>query len=236
MRARISGYGARILLTLGATTTHVVLLPGAEHDPRMRKIRERQLITLLPDQVTPDGVQAREQAEEPQVLVRGQVVDLSGDSEELVVSAAWAPHPGVDVDVVAIPLGPDDTVTKDEDLVFYNAPVSPAGGLSLTVDGDAEQAVALNFENLPTGCTRVVIAAAIDGATFGELGPIGLTFGQQESILANAVLDAATDEASLVLAEVYLRGETWRLRVVGRGYQDGLRELVERYGVQVDDG
>jgi len=39
-----------------------------------------------------------------------------------------------------------------------------------------------------------------------------------------------------VLAEVYLRGETWRLRVVGRGYQDGLRELVERYGVQVDDG
>jgi len=235
VRARISEYGARILLTLGATTTHVVLLPGGEHDPRMRKIRERRLITLTPDQVTADGVRAQDQVSEPQVLVRGQVIDLPADSAELSVSAAWTPHPGIEVDLVAIPLDADEAVTSDEDLVFYNAPVSPTGGLNLTVDGDAEQAVTLNFENLPADCARIVIAAAIDGATFGDLGPISVAIGQDGGEIATSVLDAATDEASLVLIEVYLRGDVWRLRAVGRGYETGLRDLVERYGVQVDE-
>jgi len=235
VRTRIAEYGARILLTLGATTTHVVLLPGGEYDPRMAKIRERKLITLTPDQVTADGVQPRQQAAEPLVLVRGQVIDLPADCGELAVAAAWTPHPGVDVDLVAIPLGPDETVTDEADLVFYNAPVSPTGGLSLTVDGDAEQSVTLNFENLPGDCARIVIAAAVDGATFGELGPISLALGQDGGEIAAAVLDAATDEATLVLVEVYLRGDVWRVRAVGRGYETGLRELVERYGVQVDE-
>lgn len=239
VRARVAEYGARVLLTLGATTTHVVLLPGGEHDPRMPKVRDRQLITLVPDQVTPSGVAAAPAAEEARteadVLVRGQVIDLPSDCDRLSVSAAWAPRDDCEVDLVAFAVGEDHQVQDDSDFVFYNAPVSPGGGIALTVDGDAEQGVVLSLDDLPSACTRVVVAAAIDGSTFGELGPVSLAFGIDSEEFAGATLDAATNEASLVLAEIYKRGEGWRLRVIGRGYDGGLRDLVERYGVQVED-
>lgn len=239
VRARVTEYGARVLLTLGATTTHVVMLPGGEHDPRMPKIRDRQLITLIPDQVTPGGVVALPATDDAkadaEVLVRGQVVDLPADCDRLSVSAAWTPRDDCEVDLVAFAVGDDHQVGNDSDFVFYNAPVSPDGGIALTVDGDAEQGVVLNLDDLPSACTRVIVAAAIDGSTFGELGPVSLTFGIDSEEFAGATLDAATNEASLVLTEIYKRGDGWRLRVVGRGYDGGLRDLVERHGVQVDD-
>jgi DNA polymerase-3 subunit epsilon len=42
-------------------------------------------------------------------------------------------------------------------------------------------------------------------------------------------------ERTLLLAELYLRGEAWRLRAVGQGYETDLAELARRYGVDVDE-
>ncbi len=55
-------------------------------------------------------------------------------------------------------------------------------------------------------------------------------------LLACRVLDAATTERTLLLAEIYRRRSGWRLRAVGQGYDDGLAELATRHGVVVDDG
>jgi stress response protein SCP2 len=47
-------------------------------------------------------------------------------------------------------------------------------------------------------------------------------------------LRRGTTEQSLLVAQVYRRGERWRVRSVGQGYDDGLRELAVRYGVDVE--
>jgi DNA polymerase-3 subunit epsilon len=36
-----------------------------------------------------------------------------------------------------------------------------------------------------------------------------------------------------LLAEIYRRNGTWRLRAIGQGYDDGLAELAIRHGVTV---
>jgi DNA polymerase-3 subunit epsilon len=51
---------------------------------------------------------------------------------------------------------------------------------------------------------------------------------------ASAVLDAATTERTMLLAEIYRRNGAWRLRAIGQGYDDGLAELAARYGVETD--
>ncbi len=51
---------------------------------------------------------------------------------------------------------------------------------------------------------------------------------------AQATLDAATSERTLLLAEIYRRGPTWRFRALGQGYDHGLETLVRGYGVDVE--
>jgi DNA polymerase-3 subunit epsilon len=50
-----------------------------------------------------------------------------------------------------------------------------------------------------------------------------------------ATLDATTTERTLLLAEVYQRGPSWRLRAVGQGYDFGLDELARNFGVDIED-
>jgi DNA polymerase III subunit epsilon len=83
-----------------------------------------------------------------------------------------------------------------------------------------------------------VIAAVIDGTlTFGDVGAIHVTTGSGSSAapLAQATLDAATTERTMLLAEIYRRGPIWRFRAVGQGYDHALGTLARGYGVDVED-
>jgi DNA polymerase III subunit epsilon len=116
------------------------------------------------------------------------------------------------VDLVAFLLGSDERVDDSDDFLFYNQPESQ--GAKLSEDGPNEQSI-----------------------TFGDVGAIELDFaaGTESSTAIRATLDAATVERTLLLAELYLRGEDWRLRAVGQGYETDLAELARRYGVDVDE-
>lgn len=238
LRERLAELGARPLVTLAATTTHVVLLPGGEHDPRMAKVRDRQLIVLAPDQITDDPPRVSEAAAtEPaqaRSLVRGEALDLPPDLDRLTMSVSWSPAAAATLDVVAVLVDSDGRVRSDEDVVFYNAPATPDGAVALTVDGDAEQGIEVRPDDVDPEVCRVIVGAVLEKGTFGGLGPIQVSFeavpGQR---LATCVLDAATSEQTLILVEVYRRGELWRARPVGRGYESGLREWLIQHGVTI---
>jgi DNA polymerase III subunit epsilon len=171
------------------------------------------------------------------VLARGAVIDLPGDAV-WTVNVAWradAQAAGAAVDVVAFLVDETDRVVTDEDFVFYNAPVSQDGAVALSIDGDSEQSIRIDLELLPEQCSKVVIAAALGGdCTFGDLGAITLSVDGDNAGAAISTLDAATTERTLLLAEIYRRGDRWRVRAVGQGYDDGLAELATRYGVDVE--
>ncbi|MFC8047845.1 TerD family protein [Nocardia sp. NPDC057353] len=101
----------------------------------------------------------------------------------------------------------------------------------MTTDGPAERALELDLDALRPGRTRIVLAAALEqpGVTFGDVGAVELEIDG----FAQATLDAATEERTLLLAVVYRRGERWRLRAIGQGYPTGLAELATGYGVQL---
>ncbi|BCJ70024.1 TerD family protein [Polymorphospora rubra] len=137
--------------------------------------------------------------------------------------------------VAAFLLDEYDRVRGAEDFVFYNQPAG--GGVELGIDGGAEQSIRIDLADLPGRCVRVRVVAALSGdATFGAVGPVQVQavprVGQP---FARATLDAATTERTMLLADVYRRGASWRLRVVGQGYGHGLAWLATTYGVRVDD-
>jgi DNA polymerase-3 subunit epsilon len=79
----------------------------------------------------------------------------------------------------------------------------------LLTDGPTEQSVVVDTAALPAAVRKVVVAAAIDGeATFGEVGAVQFTVGPGGGTvpLAQAALDAATTERTMLVAEIYRRG------------------------------
>ncbi|MFI6514967.1 TerD family protein [Spirillospora sp. NPDC050679] len=235
-RARIGELGAAAAVNLSASVTDVVLLAGAEKDRRMARITSLEVpahdVAWLDDPAA-EGVDEAAAV----VLPRGGVVDLP-QGGRWTVTACWGQQAVYGVDIVAFLLDEDDQVSGDGDFVFYGAPESAEGAVRLAADGPSEQGVVVDLTALPGAVRRVTVAAAVDGdGTFQDVGAIEISAGGGvgERPFVQATLDAATSERSLLLAEVYRRGASWRLRAVGQGYDFGLADLARHFGVDVED-
>ncbi|MEU5348046.1 TerD family protein [Streptomyces sp. NPDC020766] len=245
-RTRVVELGGSAAINLSASVTEVVLLTGGPQDRRMNRVLALELPVhdahWLIAPTAAGRVTATVRAREPKVMPRGGVIDLpmphGTASPEWYVTASWAPQTGCEIDVVAFLLDEDEQVTSDEEFTFYGAPESPAGTVRLLTGGPAEQTIAVDLASLPPATRKVVVAAAIDGATtFGTVGAvqIGAAPGSSGAPIARATLDAATTERTMLLAEIYRRGPLWRLRTVGQGYDQGLDSLARGYGVDISD-
>jgi stress response protein SCP2 len=162
-------------------------------------------------------------------LQRGGNASLSGGPLALAVSGA---QPGT-VDLLVFQLGADMKVRSDDDLVFFNHPVSPEGAVRL-VGGDR---VTIEPAAVPAGVERLAVAVALDAAAGGALADVAglgvtVTDGAQRFV---ARADGLTSERAAVLVEVYRRGAGWKVRSVSAGWTEGLAALVREHGVTVDD-
>ncbi|MFE6778883.1 TerD family protein [Streptomyces sp. NPDC057702] len=158
----------------------------------------------------------------------------------------WTPGPDVpDVDASALLLGADGHVRSDEDFVFYNQPRHPSGLVrhlpkkrlteSLTDTIEAELAP------LDEGVNRVVLAASADGGPFGRVRDLSLRLYDSaapdgaEPFAAFDVVAETGEETALICGELYRRGDRWKFRALGQGYDSGLVGLATEFGISVDD-
>ncbi|MFH9819934.1 TerD family protein [Streptomyces sp. NPDC017230] len=246
-RTRVVELGGAAAINLSAGVTDVVVLDGGHGDRRLPRITALLLPVHEAAWLVAPVVTATERADERRtaahVLPRGGVVDLPlqrgrGPAHRWTVTASWAQQTACAIDVVAFVLDEDEQVSFDEDFVFYGAPENPGGTVRLLSDGPTEQTVSVDLATLPPSARKVVIAAAIDGSpAFGDVGALHIVSGPGSSAaaLAQATLDAATTERTMLLAEIYRRERSWRLRAVGQGYDHGLGVLARGYGVEVAD-
>ncbi|MEU6832659.1 TerD family protein [Nocardia beijingensis] len=241
-RTRIAELGGSAAVNMSARVTDVLALIDGHADRRCVRATELGLpvhgAELLSPSPPPETASASGYTvTEPISLARGQVIDLPIDDYGLdwMIRVSWAYNGEEAVDMVAFLVDGDEQVVGDEDFVFYNQPENQA--VRLIAEGPDEQSVAIQLDQLPRYCRRIVLATALDGAeaTFGDIGAIEVEAvpGADGGVVARATLDAATEERTLVVAEVYLRGDIWRLRAVGQGYPTELAALARRYGVDV---
>ncbi|KAF3463768.1 CAP domain-containing protein [Streptomyces sp. Tu 3180] len=134
-------------------------------------------------------------------------------------------------DVSALITDDGGTVRDDGDFVFYNQPSAPGARLTgdtLTVDPRA----------LRPGATRVtvVVSPTEPGTPLSELpSPTLRVTDVRGRPLARFSPPRPGRETVLLLAEIYRRGEVWKLRALGQGYADGLAGLARDFGVDVAD-
>ncbi|MFC6704405.1 protein kinase domain-containing protein [Flexivirga alba] len=161
-------------------------------------------------------------------LSRGQNAPLSGTSLTLRIESTSS----ASVDLIACELGADDRALGDDSLVFFNNRRSADGVVRLSDSGRIE----FDAATLGPEVHAVVLGMAVDEpATLGELPDLRTTLyaegsGQREEFHLPAELSG---ERAAVLARIYRRGDTWKVRNVSAGWESGLPALVDALGLSV---
>lgn len=155
------------------------------------------------------------------------------------VTLGWGS--GADADASALLLTSSGRVRSDADFVFYNQPASPEGQVrhlgKTTSGGGTQDRLEVDLAALPAVIDRVVLAASVDGTTFGRVPGLYLllTDAASGAELVRFDIADATTETAFVFGELYLRGGQWKFRAVGQGYDSGLAGLASDFGISVDD-
>lgn len=184
-------------------------------------------------------------------MLKGSNIPLEATTVRAVLR--WTPGPDVpDVDASALLLGPDGRVRTDEDFIFYNQPQHPSGlvrhlpkkrlaeGLTDTIEAE--------LPPMEPSVDRVVLAASADGGAFGMVPDLCVLLyaadepaaggepGSGEPIATFAVQPETGDETALICGEFYRRGDAWKFRALGQGYDSGLLGLATEFGISVEEG
>ncbi|MGW4162914.1 TerD family protein [Streptomyces sp. NPDC004788] len=165
---------------------------------------------------------------------------LSEDTGAVVVSLSWSSASGDgDADVSVLLLNGDGKVRSDADFYFYNHPAAEDGSVQLlgktpTADG-SEDRIGLDLSAVPEDVSSILVAASqYGGARFGDLEDLRMTVSDRagEELLGFSITDA-TVETAFIFGELYRRGEEWKFRAVGQGYETGLAGLATDFGIDI---
>ncbi|MBD3007148.1 TerD family protein [Streptomyces sp. 5-10] len=167
---------------------------------------------------------------------------LSEDTGSVILSLNWSSATGDgDADVSVLLLNGDGKVRGDADFYFYNNPAAADGSVQLlgktpTAEGN-EDRISLDLTATPADVERIVVAASrYGGARFGDLSDLRVTLADRvgETLLGFSIEDADV-ESAFIFGELYRRGEEWKFRAVGQGYESGLAGLATDFGIDIDD-
>jgi stress response protein SCP2 len=181
-------------------------------------------------------------------LQRGANVALRGERgavARIQVALSWQPRGDLEIDASAFLLTASNKVRDDHDMVFYNNARSQEGAVQLLEGAAAGGAGArvfwLDLTKMSALIERVAFAATLDeptrrGRTFGNLSSFEVLVRDADAGTELARFDlplAGAREVALILGEVYRRGDEWKFRAVGQGFNGGLGPLATQYGIEV---
>ncbi|MEU8752101.1 TerD family protein [Streptomyces chartreusis] len=146
---------------------------------------------------------------------------------------------GATLDLSALLVAADGKVRSDDDLVFYNQPSAESGAVwHVAADEEGAERIEMDPARLPADVDRVVLVASCDpddpGRTFREVKDVLIRASQLGAEPVHFRPPALTDgERAVLLVELYRRGEGWKLRAIGQGYDNGLAGLATDFGIEV---
>ncbi|WP_019911988.1 TerD family protein [Paenibacillus sp. HW567] len=186
-------------------------------------------------------------------LIKGQKCNLTKDEPHLtriIVGMGWHhTRSEVEVDFSAFLLTPAQTVSKDEDLIFYGNPSTADQSVAVLSDKRAyagltdNTQIAVELRQVPADYERIAFALTIYEAekrlqNFSLLDDAYLRIinaADGTELIRYRLGKAFSVETAVVAGEIYRYDNEWKFSAVGSGYAGGLAALCKSYGIQVTD-
>jgi stress response protein SCP2 len=141
--------------------------------------------------------------------------------------------PGAEIDVSAFLVSANGKVRSDADMCFYGQPAVAAGAVTFGGSDTGGAGFSFDLARIPADVDRILVTATIheNRAAFGALPEIIVDAAGVEG----RIPCAGMTETALILSEIYRRGADWKLRVVGQGFNGGLKALATHLGVDISE-
>ncbi|MER5479410.1 restriction endonuclease [Streptomyces sp. NPDC002734] len=157
-----------------------------------------------------------------------------------VLAMSWTGT--VALDVCALVCTGDRALSEDH-FVFYNNPRTPDGAVAaLPATPPDKAAVRVSFDAVPPEADRLVLVAAVDPHVNPDADLAAFTDAHVRLLdpsLAELdrleVSDGRPGETALVLGSFRRRANgDWNFVIGGKGYRDGLQQLLQDHGIDVE--
>ncbi len=184
-------------------------------------------------------------------MIKGQKISLSQlnpNLRNIKVCLGWdVSNRAIDLDVEAFLLGANEKVLGEDWFVFYNQPKSPdhavfhSGDNKTGVGEGDDEILSIDLQRLNPAVQKIIFVVTIADALQN-----GYRFNQINHAFAR-VVDLDTNQelihfhlteyderiVSMMVGELYYKGNQWRFSAIGNGTSDDLLGLCHRYGVEV---
>ncbi|KUP22503.1 TerD family protein [Paenibacillus sp. DMB5] len=180
--------------------------------------------------------------------VKGQKVDLTRGNPglaSLTAEISWHAPADMEIDASAFLLGAQAKVSSDDDLIFYNNPVTPfirykdmpAGGSSGLKHFEIE------LDKVPSETMRIAFAITLYNGesrrqTFGQMSNAYFRLLNRmtgEEIMRCNLGNHFSVETAVVVGELYRYNADWKFSAIVAGFEGGLKALCGNYGIEVED-
>lgn len=188
-------------------------------------------------------------------LSKGQRVDLTKGRPSLnkiLVGLGWDTNKyegeaDFDLDASAFLLDHNGK-SNENDFVFYSQLEHSSGavkhyGDNRTGDGDGDdEVIEIKLNKLPSNIESIDITATIYDAKrrFQNFGMITNAYirlldeDTNEELMRYDLSEDFSVETSLVFAKIYKHNGEWKFNAIGSGYNCGLAELCNKYGIDAE--
>lgn len=144
------------------------------------------------------------------------------------------PNSGSMVDAQALLVSAAGRVRGDDDFVFFNAPQHRSGAVRVTTT-QQRAVVEVDPRRVESAIDRIVVSVSVDHDIRARGTQFRVAIKGRGSELATYCDNWPTGITALMVGEFYRRGDAWKFRAVGQGWDTGLAGLAEHFGVAIDD-
>lgn len=174
-----------------------------------------------------------------QLIKRGQRISVKElqSSQIKIIYEHQSAASGMDIDSYCFMLRDNGKVSCDEDLIFFGNTEAADHSIKST-SADSKPLVLIDLEKVNAAVSKIAVCYSIYGddssQNFSRVSsPMIRIFGGDKEVFRFDLKDL-TKEKTVVAVEIYRYKGEWKMNFVGAGYNSGLRQLCEGYGVAVE--
>ena len=195
----------------------------------------------LPVQIDPPAEVIAPQVSDTnvQAIKRGQRISIKElqSSQIKIIYEHQSAASGLDIDSYCFALSDNGKVSCDEDLIFFGNTEAKNHSIKLST-ADAKPLVLIDLEKVDSAVNKIAVCYSIYGDESSQnfskvMSPTIRIFGGDKEVYRFELKDL-TEEKTVVATEIYRYKGEWKLNFVGAGYNSGLKQLCEGYGVNVE--
>jgi len=165
-----------------------------------------------------------------QELGKGQKIKL----EHLdFIKVSMSIESKVTIDISCFGVDAQDKLSDDRYFVFYNQKSSPNREIISNPQFGDNETFDIKLKSLPSNITKLVFTATIDGE--GDFSIIQNSYirvfdNTQEIYRFNFDGSFFVKERAIIISEIYIKDNIWRLGCVAQGFNGGLSALLKNFG------